>query len=71
MTDVPTLSTFGQFSERHPAFSVPTLRWIRFNAERNGFQSAFRKVGSRVLISEREFFGCVDRLNGLGGKEDG
>jgi len=39
------------------------LRHLIFNKETNGFSSAFKKVGRRVLIDEAEFFACVDRQN--------
>jgi hypothetical protein len=32
MADLPTLFTFRQFAERHPAFSVSSLRWLRFRS---------------------------------------
>ena len=37
MSDQPTLLTFLQFSECHPAFTAGGLRWLRFNQESNGF----------------------------------
>lgn len=43
------------------------LRHLIFNAETNGFKTAFKRVGYRVLIDEAEFFACVDRQN-QGGK---
>lgn len=43
------------------------LRHLIFNEETNGFASAFKRVGRRVLIDEAEFFACVDKQN-QGGK---
>ena len=40
------------------------LRHLIFNQETNGFASAFKRVGRRVLVDEREFFACVDKQNG-------
>ncbi|MGZ5077425.1 MAG: hypothetical protein ACXV9R_12455 [Methylobacter sp.] len=40
------------------------LRHLIFNEKTNGFSSAFKRVGRRVLIDEAEFFACVDRQNG-------
>lgn len=42
------------------------LRHLIFNSRsnNNGFASAFKRVGRRVLIDEAEFFACVDRQNG-------
>lgn len=59
----PTLLTFRQFADRHAAFSEGSLRWLRFQARNNGFKTAFKRVGSRVLIDEAEFFAAIDRQN--------
>ena len=53
--DYRNLKTVKQIAELNPAFSEAALRWIRFNAETNGFESAFVKVGRRVLIDLTEF----------------
>jgi hypothetical protein len=39
------------------------LRHLRFHAETNGFHSAFKQVGRRVLVDEVEFFRCLERRN--------
>lgn len=39
------------------------LRHMVFNQKTNGFDSAFKRVGRRVLIDEAEFFKCVERMN--------
>ena len=59
-----TLRTFNQFASQHPAFSESSLRWLRFNQERNGFASAFVSVGRRCLIDESEFFRVIAEQNG-------
>ncbi|MBL1265727.1 hypothetical protein [Candidatus Methylomicrobium oryzae] len=40
------------------------LRHLIFNKDSNGFSTAFKKVGRRVLIDEAEFFACIERKNG-------
>lgn len=40
------------------------MRHLIFNGETNGFKSAFKRVGGRVLVDEAEFFACVERQNG-------
>jgi hypothetical protein len=40
------------------------LRHMIFHKETNGFATAFKKVGRRVLIDEAEFFACINRKNG-------
>ncbi len=42
------------------------LRHLIFNEKTNGFASAFKRVGRRVLIDEAEFFACVERQNQRG-----
>lgn len=36
------------------------LRHLIHKRETNGFKSAFKFVGRRVLIDEAEFFRCID-----------
>ena len=48
--------TLRQFSDKHPAFPVGGLRWLRFNSPANGYGKAFIKQGGKVLIDEIEFF---------------
>ena len=65
----PTLLSFQQFSARHPAFGVGSLRWLRYCQGTNGFAPAFVVVGSRVLVWEEEFFRIVARQDGRDGFE--
>jgi len=44
------LRTVRQLASMNPAFSESSLRWLLFNAEKNGLECAVFKVGSRVLI---------------------
>ena len=39
------------------------LRHLIFNEKSNGFATAFKRVGRRVLIDEAEFFACVNNQN--------
>jgi len=43
------------------------LRHLIFNEKTNGFASAFKRVGKRVLVDEAEFFACIEKQN-QGGK---
>ena len=63
MSYTPNLETFRQFAEKHPAFTEGGLRWLRFNEHSNGFSSAFKTVGRRVLIDEAAFFAAIERQN--------
>lgn len=59
--DARSYLTVKQFSEKYPAFSENSLRWMIFNRSSNGYESAFRKVGlKRVLIDEAAFLEKVD-----------
>lgn len=40
------------------------LRHLIFHAKTNGFATAFKRCGRRVLIDESAFFECVNRQNG-------
>ena len=39
------------------------LRHLIFNEKSNGFATAFKRVGGRVLVDETEFFSCIERQN--------
>jgi hypothetical protein len=63
-----------KWPEHHDWPPVGGLRHLRFHAEPrvnsrgevipgNGFASAFKTVGARVLVDESEFFRCVDARN--------
>lgn len=63
--DSPTrLIPITQWNEHHPWPPAGGMRHLRFFCKTNGFESAFKKVGTRVLVDEREFFRCVERANG-------
>jgi hypothetical protein len=61
--------SFKEFSRRFPTFSESSLRWIAFNADSNGFCTAFRKIGRRRYIVPEIFFRLVDELNGINSEE--
>jgi hypothetical protein len=56
--DLRTLDKFA--AESAGTFTVPSLRWMRFNAEHNGFADAFLTVGRRVLIHVPRFNTCLE-----------
>jgi len=51
-------STVKQFSERHPAFSVGSLRALIFNATTNGLteSGAIVRINRKILLNEPKFF---------------
>ena len=50
-----SFATVKQTSERFPAFSENSLRWIIFNSKTNGATAFIRKVGRKVLIDTDGF----------------
>jgi hypothetical protein len=70
-----SLLTVRQFSERYPAFSQASLRWLIFQSTPryrtiagkrhllpgNGLNSALVRLGRRVLLDEARFFDWMDR----------
>ncbi len=52
--------TVKQTSEKFPAFSQNSLRWIIFNSKLNGATAFIRKVGRKVLIDEIGFVSWID-----------
>jgi hypothetical protein len=57
------LLTVRQFSMLCPAFPEGGLRYLIFNAHNNGFRTALRRVGRKVLIDESAFFEWVKAQN--------
>ena len=57
--------TVKQFSERHPAFTVGSLRALIFDAHTNGLNEsdAIVRINRRVLLNEPKFFDWVDGGN--------
>lgn len=53
--------TFTQFSKDNPAWTVASLRWMRFNEHTNGLAQAnvFVQQGKRVLLDKPRFFAWV------------
>jgi hypothetical protein len=65
--NAPVYSTVKQFSEKHPAFSVGSLRAHIFQASSNGLNEsgAIVRVGRRILLSETKFFDWIEAQRGL------
>ena len=55
----------SKWNDHHVYPTQGGLRSLIFNAESNGFNLAFKRVGRRVLVDEREFFQAIDRINGV------
>jgi hypothetical protein len=52
-----TILSVRQLAERHPAFTESSLRWLLFEADKNGLATsgAVLRVGRRVLFDEQKF----------------
>lgn len=50
----------NQWNEHHEWPPIGGMRHLIFNAESNGFNTAIRRVGRRVLIDEAAFFAWVE-----------
>ena len=59
-----TLITVKDWGLHHNWPPIGGMRHLIFNKNTNGFDKAFKKVGSRVLIDEDAFFRCVEKQNG-------
>lgn len=47
--------TVAQLSQRYPAFTQGSIRWLIFNGEKTGFNKVVRKIGRKVILSLNEF----------------
>lgn len=65
---IPRLIPLTDWPKHHPWPPIGGLRHLNFNARHNGFASAFKKCGRRVLVDESEFFNCVARNGGEHGR---
>jgi hypothetical protein len=57
--------TVKQFSDRHPAFTVGSLRALIFDGNTNGLteSGAVVRINRRVLLNETKFFDWLERGN--------
>jgi hypothetical protein len=57
---IMSFSTVKQASQKFPAFSENSLRWIIFNSKLNGATSFIRKVGRKILIDDDAFVSWIN-----------
>ncbi len=60
--DERRLLTVKQWRSEHRWPPEGGLRHLIFHSAENGFSEAFLRIGRRVLIDEKKFFECVDRI---------
>lgn len=66
--------TIAEFAKKNAARGWPkasTLRHLIFHSEKFGFEQCIRRMGRRVLISERDFYAWVERDGGNVAKRKG
>ncbi|MCP4204731.1 MAG: DNA-binding protein [bacterium] len=64
MASFEHLRSVKQIAEANPAFTEPSLRWLIFNAQSNGMNSALVRVGRRVLIDVQAFNAWLEEGRG-------
>ena len=52
-----------QWPQHHAYPNISGLRYLVFNASKNGFNSCIKRVGRRILIDEAAYFAWVDAQN--------
>ena len=56
----PQILTVKQFSQKFPAFTEASLRYLIFHSNSNGLHCCLRRIGRKILIIEAEFFNWLD-----------
>ncbi len=63
------LGTFRQTAEAYPAFSEASLRWMRFNGDKNGFNDCVIELDGKLIIDWDRLDKLLDsRINDGGAK---
>lgn len=68
-SDIHALLTVKSFCRKHD-WPEGGLRHLIFHKP-DGFENCIRRVGRKILISEREFFRWVDSINRVNSKARG
>jgi hypothetical protein len=58
--DGKNIMTIKQTAAAFPAFTEGSIRWLWFNAEKNGFGACVRKCGKKVLIDRDAFVNWIE-----------
>ena len=64
MNERTRLIPANDWPQHHAWPPIGGLRHLIFHARSNGFATAIRRVGRRVLIDERAFFAWVEQQGG-------
>jgi hypothetical protein len=60
----PRLIPVTDWNKYHPYPPIGGLRHLIFHGKTNGFDRVVRRIGRRVLISEKDFFLWVEQQRG-------
>lgn len=55
--------TVKQFAVKFPFVSQSSLRWMIFNAEKNGFSKVIKRIGAKILINANLFEDWLKEIN--------
>ena len=55
-----------QVPKKHHAFSESSVRYLIFHEHTNGFSKCIRRIGKKILISERDFIEWIEAQNNGG-----
>ncbi len=55
-----------QWPEHHLYPNIAGLRYLVFNADKNGFATCVKRIGKRILIDELAYFTWVETQNQRG-----
>lgn len=53
-----------KWNQRFDSPSVPSMRWIYFNRQHNGFEEAFFKLGSHIYVDPQKFWDLARENSG-------
>ena len=49
-----------QLPQKYPAFTESSIRYMIFHEHSNGFHRCIRRVGKKILISEKNFIQWIE-----------
>ena len=55
--------TVKQFAVKFPFVSQSSLRWMIFNADKNGFSKVIKRIGAKILINATAFEELLKEIN--------
>lgn len=59
--------TVKQFAKEKGFISESGLRWLIFNADRNGFDKVIKRIGKKIVLDYCAFESWIEETNQQGG----